>query len=130
IEVITEDNAGDPSAMVDTEQMIQLITNLVKNSVDAVENRGKIKISLEDDDKSLILKVWDNGQGIDEEKKEKIFEPFYTTKETGKGTGLGLATAYGIVKMHRGKIKVSSNSNPASGDTWTEFRVSIPRVKE
>ncbi|MDZ7739910.1 MAG: [Fe-Fe] hydrogenase large subunit C-terminal domain-containing protein [Bacteroidales bacterium] len=130
IEVITEDNASDPSAMVDTEQMTQLITNLVKNSVDAMEGSGKIKISLEDDDKSLILKVWDSGQGIDEEKKEKIFEPFYTTKETGKGTGLGLATAYGIVKMHRGKIKVSSNSDPAKGDTWTEFRVSIPRVKE
>ena len=58
---------------------------------------------------------------------EKVFEPFFTTKVIGKGTGLGLATAYGVVKMHKGKIDLESNSDPAKGDTFTRFSISLPR---
>ncbi|HDZ41775.1 MAG TPA: 4Fe-4S dicluster domain-containing protein [Bacteroidetes bacterium] len=130
IDLITEDRSDNPSAMMDSEQMIQLISNLVKNSVDAMKGRGKVKITLEDTDKNVKMKIWDDGPGIDEDKREKIFEPFFTTKETGSGTGLGLATAYGIVKMHKGQIKVDSNSNPGKGPTWTQFIISIPRTNE
>ena len=62
--------------------------------------------------------------------KAKIFEPFFTTKSIGKGTGLGLATAYGIVKMHKGQISAESNDNPADGPTGTSFKISLPRGKE
>jgi signal transduction histidine kinase len=55
-----------------------------------------------------------------------IFQPFFTTKQIGKGTGLGLAVVYGIVKMHRGDITLESNADPAKGPTWTRFKVSIP----
>ena len=61
---------------------------------------------------------------------KKIFEPFFTTKEIGQGTGLGFAVTYGIVKMHRGSIKVDSNSDPAKGPTGTTFTVSLPRSNE
>ena len=56
----------------------------------------------------------------------RAVEPFYTTKPAGKGTGLGLAVVYGIVKMHRGDIVLESNADPAVGPTWTRFKVSIP----
>jgi signal transduction histidine kinase len=53
--------------------------------------------------------------------------PFFTTKEIGKGTGLGLPLIYGIVKMHKGKIDITSNADPVKGATGTTFRITIPR---
>ncbi|HOK05150.1 MAG TPA: ATP-binding protein, partial [Victivallales bacterium] len=67
------------------------------------------------------------GTGIPQEHISKIFEPFFTTKQLGKGTGLGLAVAYGIIKMHRGRIEVSSNCDPKKGPTGTQFSIIIPR---
>ncbi len=57
----------------------------------------------------------------------KIFEPFFTTKGIGIGTGLGLATAYGIVKMHKGQITAESNTDPLKGPTGTSFKIVLPR---
>jgi signal transduction histidine kinase len=91
---------------------------------------GSIDVILEDTlgDVSIIIK--DTGTGINEEDKAKIFEPFFTTKAIGVGTGLGLATAYGIVKMHKGQITVESNTDPAKGPTGTRFKIILPRRKE
>lgn len=75
----------------------------------------------------MIIKIKDTGTGIKESDLHKVFEPFFTTKGIGKGTGLGLATAYGVVKMHRGKIKVESNANLVSGPTGTSFTIKLPR---
>lgn len=119
----------DPYAMIDYEQMTQVLTNLIKNAVDAIPKGGKITIKLEDLNDEISIKVKDTGIGIDQESLEKIFEPFYTTKGIGKGTGLGLATAYGIVKMHKGKIVVFSNNDPKKESTGTEFVISIPRFQ-
>ena len=58
---------------------------------------------------------------------DKIFTPFFTTKEIGKGTGLGLPLIYGIVKMHNGKIAVESNDNPEKGETGTSFAITLPK---
>ena len=66
---------------------------------------------------SVWVSVSDTGCGIPEEHLSSVFTPFFTTKSTGKGTGLGLAIAYGIVKMHRGSIRVQSN--PGVGTTFT-----------
>jgi signal transduction histidine kinase len=74
--------------------------------------------------------VTDTGTGIKEEDRVKIFEPFFTTKGLGRGTGLGLATAYGIVKMHKGNITVESNTDPSKGSTGTSFRIILPKRKE
>jgi signal transduction histidine kinase len=91
---------------------------------------GSIKIILEDTLSAVSFTVKDSGTGIREEDKAKIFEPFFTTKGIGRGTGLGLATAYGIVKMHKGQITVDSNIDPAKGPTGTSFRIVLPRGKE
>jgi len=130
VKISVSDKTTTPDAMLDIEQMTQVLTNLVKNAVDAMPGGGSIDVILEDTlgDVSIIIK--DSGTGIKEEDKAKIFEPFFTTKPIGVGTGLGLATAYGIVKMHKGQITVESNTDPARGPTGTSFRIILPRRKE
>ena len=71
----------------------------------------------------------DSGGGIPEENLDKLFSPFFTTKQVGKGTGLGLAVTHGIVKMHRGQISVESNADPDAGPTQTTFTISLPRFE-
>lgn len=127
--MVNHDKVSDPYAMVDQEQMMQALTNLIKNAIDAMPDGGNITLVLEDDSNEVIFKVKDNGIGIDPEVMDKIFEPFYTTKGIGKGTGLGLATTYGIVKMHKGKITVFSNNDPEKEPTGTEFIISVPRFQ-
>jgi signal transduction histidine kinase len=109
--------------------MMQVLTNLVKNAFDAMPLGGLIDIRLEDTLSDVIITLSDTGTGIKEEDRAKIFEPFFTTKSIGQGTGLGLATAYGIVKMHKGQITVDSNNDPAKGPTGTSFKIVLPRRK-
>jgi signal transduction histidine kinase len=71
--------------------------------------------------------VSDTGTGITEENMGKLFSPFFTTKQVGRGTGLGLAVSHGIVKMHKGQISAESNADPANGPTGTTFTVTLPR---
>jgi len=130
IKVVINDKMNQPQAMLDSEQMTQVITNLVKNAVDAMPSGGEIKISLEDTPEEIMITVSDTGTGIKEEFRSKIFEPFFTTKGIGQGTGLGLATAYGIVKMHKGQITLKSNDDPAKGPTGTSFKIVLPRKNE
>jgi nitrogen-specific signal transduction histidine kinase len=115
---------------VDQEQMTQVLTNLIKNSVDAMPGPGCLTILVEGDADSYSLSVKDNGIGISPENMDKVFTPFFTTKEIGKGTGLGLATTYGIIKMHKGKIEVESNNDPAKGPTGTSFKITLPRIND
>jgi iron only hydrogenase large subunit-like protein/nitrogen-specific signal transduction histidine kinase len=124
------DLCTNPEAMLDTEQMMQVLTNLVKNAFDAIPGEGKITIRLEDTLSDVLITISDTGTGIREEDRAKIFEPFFTTKGIGHGTGLGLATAYGIVKMHKGQITAESNNDPAKGPTGTSFKIILPRRKE
>jgi signal transduction histidine kinase len=91
---------------------------------------GRITIRTEGDAERVRLSVSDTGVGILPEHFDKLFEPFFTTKKVGQGTGLGLAVSYGIVKMHRGDIKVASNASPAKGPTGTTFTVVLPRHRE
>lgn len=121
------DQTGNPDAMLDSEQMIQVISNLVKNALDAMPGGGEINILLEDSLSDISITVGDTGTGIKEEDRVKIFEPFFTTKGLGHGTGLGLATTYGIVKMHKGQISVESNADPEKGPTGSRFKIVLPR---
>ena len=130
VKAVIIDRTTNPDAAIDSEQMTQVLTNLFKNAIDAMPDGGTLEISLEDTVSDVIFNVSDTGTGIKEEDKGKIFEPFYTTKGLGKGTGLGLATSYGIVKMHKGQITVETNADPAKGPTGTKFRIIIPRRPE
>lgn len=121
---------NDSLITLDQEQMTQILSNLIKNAIDAMPDGGKLTVKMEDDDSYIKFKVSDTGKGIKKEDRDKIFEPFYTTKGIGKGTGLGLATAYGIVKMHNGKISLDSNTDPEEGPTGTTFTIMIPNQQE
>lgn len=122
-----ENRAQDPVAMIDPEQMIQVLTNLEKNAVEAMPEGGQLTLVLEEKNENMVISVSDTGGGIKPEHMDKLFTPFFTTKEVGKGTGLGLPLVYGIVKMHKGKINVKSNHDPAKGPTGTTFVIEIPR---
>ena len=127
VEIRVENRLTDPIARIDKDQMMQVLTNLEKNAVEAMPKGGTLKISLTGTDHEVELAISDTGIGIPEENMEKIFTPFFTTKEVGKGTGLGLPLIYGIVKMHRGQVQVTSNADPWKGPTGTTFTIKIPR---
>jgi iron only hydrogenase large subunit-like protein/nitrogen-specific signal transduction histidine kinase len=118
---------NDPNAHIDREQMMQVLTNLEKNAVEAMPSGGELGIVLDGNKDDLKIMISDTGYGIPEENMDKLFTPFFTTKEVGKGTGLGLPLVYGIVKMHKGKIKVDSNADPSTGKTGTTFTITLPR---
>ncbi|MBN2728951.1 MAG: 4Fe-4S dicluster domain-containing protein [Bacteroidales bacterium] len=111
----------------DNEQMMQAITNLEKNAVEAMPNGGKLSIVLAEKGMNVYINISDTGTGIAKENMDKLFTPFFTTKEPGKGTGLGLPLVYGIIKMHHGKIEIESNTDPDKEPTGTTFRITLPR---
>jgi signal transduction histidine kinase len=117
----------DPLAELDADQITQVLVNLIRNAYEAMPNGGALTIRTEGDERQVRLSVRDTGVGIPEENRSRIFTPFFTTKTLGKGTGLGLAVTYGIVKMHNGDIRVESNADPQAGPTGTTFTVTLPR---
>jgi two-component system NtrC family sensor kinase len=127
VKVFLKHHMKSPLAQIDMDQMMQVLTNLEKNAVEAMPSGGELHIQVEDTDEEIIINVSDTGSGISKENMDKIFTPFFTTKELGKGTGLGLPLIYGIVKMHKGQISVTSNADPAEGPLGTNFRITFPR---
>ncbi len=98
-------------------QLNQVFMNLLLNAVQAIEDSGRIAIRSWQEGKFIFISVSDTGKGIAPEEINRIFEPFYTTKEIGEGTGLGLSVSYDIVKKHGGEISVASE--PGQGTTFT-----------
>jgi signal transduction histidine kinase len=127
LHVSTESATDDPTAEVDRDQVMQVLSNLVSNAVDAMPDGGELTLRVEGDAETLRLVVRDTGCGIAKDHVKRVFDPFFTTKAAGKGTGLGLAVTYGIVKMHHGSIRAESNADPAEGATGTTFVVDLPR---
>jgi len=112
-----------PQPKIFVSEMNQVWTNLIDNSIDAIESTGKpgiLTIKTSHDGDFVRVDIIDNGPGIPEEIRSKIFDPFFTTKEMGKGTGLGLDVVQRIVKQHHGSVKVKSQ--PGN----TDFEVCIP----
>tara|TARA_Y100000590_G_C15628716_1_gene980348 strand:+ start:39 stop:1439 length:1401 start_codon:yes stop_codon:yes gene_type:complete len=107
---------------LDKEQWIRVMTNLIKNSIQAIpsDREPNIKVEISDSTNSVKVIVSDNGLGVLEENKEKIFEPKFTTKTDGMGLGLGIVK--NIINSHRGKI--SYKSKPKKG---TKFTISLPK---
>jgi two-component system, NtrC family, sensor kinase len=111
-----------PQVVTDKGQIQQVFLNIINNAADAVEEGGKIEIaSARKDEKTVRVFIRDNGVGIPKEKLKHIFEPFYTTKEKGKGTGLGLSISYGIMQRLGGTMLVESEVNKG-----TTFIIEIP----
>ena len=128
------------SVRIDPAQILQVLANLCVNARDAIADVGKVTIETEnivfDEEyckenagsvpgEYVLMTVSDNGCGMNSEALSHLFEPFYTTKEMGKGTGLGLATVYGVVMQNNGLIHV--DSKPGQGTT---FKIYLPRHRD
>jgi two-component system NtrC family sensor kinase len=129
VTITVDDRLADPVAELDADQIVQVLTNLLTNAQHALPDGGRVRITLDGTDDTVIVMVSDDGTGIREEHLDKLFSPFFTTKQVGKGTGLGLAVTHGIVKMHRGQITVESNADPEKGPTQTTFTIVLPRFE-
>lgn len=105
-------------------QLRQVLVNLVVNSIQAMPTGGRLTIATEADDEHAALIIEDTGVGMSDEVRKQVFVPFFTTKEIGQGTGLGLAVVHGIVTSHGGSISVESE--PGGG---SRFEVRIPRTR-
>jgi len=115
-----------PAILGDANQLEQVLMNLLINAQQAMEGQsGSVKIAtrLAQGDR-IEIQVRDTGPGIPEEIRARIFEPFFTTKPVGKGTGLGLSVSYGIVKNHKGEIRVESGTGQG-----TTFTISLPMAR-
>ncbi len=132
ISLDTRMNTLNPVIECDHDQMVQMFSNLFKNAVDAMPSGGDLTVRVEDKEgeDALLVTIQDTGCGISKENMERVFEPFFTTKDSGHGTGLGLPIIYGIIKMHRGSIKMESNTDPEQGPTGTTFLLTLPRKSD
>lgn len=110
-----------PMAYCIPAQLNQVFMNLIVNAMQAIDERGCITIRTGSDDHAIWVEVQDDGCGIAEENMQRIFDPFYTSKPRGQGTGLGLSLSWGIVQRHKGKIDVDSKLGAGS-----TFRVTLP----
>jgi two-component system NtrC family sensor kinase len=100
----------------------QVVMNIVANAADAVDAAsGRIGIATRSAGGTFTIRITDNGPGISDEQRERVFEPFYTTKDVGSGTGLGLAIAYGVVRSHGGTIAIE-----AAEQGGAAFVITIP----
>ena len=122
---LTIDISDDCNILCIPSQLMQVFLNLISNSIDAIKKLEErwIKISVLRDKYSIEVSIKDSGEGIPVDLQTKIMQPFFTTKEVGEGTGLGLSVALGIVKHHNGEIYVDKHSE------YTKFVVKLPIYK-
>lgn len=125
---INKDIPAELAVKVDVQKLTEALLNLLLNAIQAISTPpGTISIAaaMDRENQKAVITVKDTGVGIDENDIQKIFDPFYTTKKVGKGTGLGLAVVYGIIKKHDGSIRVESTLGKGS-----KFIITLPLALE
>jgi len=110
-----------PVIQADSVQISQVLVNLITNAIHALSDGGKITVITKRNKADISIIVSDTGSGMSNDVKRNIFQPFFTTKPVGQGTGLGLSVVQGIVEEHNGKILVSSV--PGKG---SKFEIVLP----
>jgi len=137
VEVRTAQGSDIPQVLCRQDQLEQVIINLIQNARDAIVERrtrtgedfpGLIQLSVGSEPgktgRVLRIRVEDNGGGIPDEVRERIFQPFFTTKPPGKGTGLGLSVSFGIIRDHGGALSVEN------GEGGAVFTIELPALEE
>lgn len=119
--VVVKDFQPTPQIYCNSNELVQVFLNLIINAAQAIKGAGEISIKSFVDDRQIVVDVSDDGCGIDDAHLGKIFDPFFTAKPLGQGTGLGLSVSYGLIKELDGDILVSSTKGEGSS-----FRVIIP----
>jgi two-component system NtrC family sensor kinase len=114
-----------PQINASKDQLRQVFLNLVSNARDAMPDGGTLSVTTAADNENVRIEIADNGIGIKEEHLKKIFDSFFTTKDTVKGVGLGLSVCYGFIKDHGGDIQVKSKV-----DSGTTFTITFPIFHE
>ncbi len=123
IEIKKDLTAEKKSISANAMQLQQVLLNIILNAKDAMPAGGKMNIKTFTEDSKFVITIADTGVGIPGENFEKLFDPFYTTKDVGKGTGLGLSICYGIVNAYKGEISVKSKVGKG-----TTFSIKFPLV--
>jgi len=118
---IVKDYGDLPPVRCLAAQLNQVFMNIIVNAAHAIEGHGEIRLRTFQQDEQVCIEISDSGKGMSDEVKRRIFDPFYTTKPVGQGTGLGLSLSFSIIKKHGGRIEV--DSMPGRGSA---FRVWIP----
>jgi signal transduction histidine kinase len=121
LRVEVQHQGGTPLAEGDANQLIQVFVHIIENAIDAMEGNesGLLNIAIKADEEHIEIQFADTGSGLQDPRR--VFEPFYTTKQVGKGVGLGLSTCYGIIRQHGGDI--ACQNRPEGGAV---FRLIIP----
>lgn len=125
VELVTRLQNGLGLVSANPHQIGQVIMNLVVNARDAMPQGGRLTIETANVSQVVMLGVSDTGSGMDNETRARLFEPYFTTKEPGRGTGVGLATVYDVVTQLGGQISVMSDAGAGS-----TFKIYLPRVPE
>lgn len=125
VEVVIIKKTSDAIGLVDAGQIEQVFINLLKNAIDAYHHKsGKITITIERDHHLNMITFSDDGPGVQEQNKEKIFEAFFTTKKIGEGTGLGLAISQKILKAHKGELVLLDHDGLGA-----QFQLKLPSIE-
>ena len=111
--------------MADPDRLEQVFVNIIENAIHAISENGSITVSTKAGKKGIQLEISDSGTGISEENLNKIYDPFFTTKEVGKGTGLGLPISQAIIMDHNASLDVDSSINKG-----TTFTITFPKASE
>ncbi|MGH7346362.1 MAG: ATP-binding protein [Candidatus Rokuibacteriota bacterium] len=125
IEMVTRLSPSLGRVSANPHRIGQVIMNLVVNARDAMPSGGRLTIETSNVGQTVMLAVGDTGCGMDDETRARLFEPYFTTKEPGRGSGLGLATVYDVVTQCGGQISVTSDAGAGS-----TFKIYLPRVAE
>uniref|UniRef100_UPI0035699C9B sensor histidine kinase n=1 Tax=Hydrogenophaga sp. TaxID=1904254 RepID=UPI0035699C9B len=123
---VSVDTPQDSHALGDEPAIIGVLINLLSNAAHAVQAaqraQAQIAVKVEQREGRVWVSIRDNGLGIEPANIERVFEPFFTTREVGAGLGLGLSMSYSIVQRHGGSLMVASELG-----SWTEFTFDLPR---
>ncbi len=127
VQVCVTSKFEDKDVWLDHERIVKVLIDLEQNAIEAMPRGGTLTVAGEEREDGILITIGDTGRGILKEHLDELFTPFFSTKPVGEGTGLGLPSAYGAIKAHRGEIHIESNAYPENGPTGTTVRIVLPR---